>query len=44
MSIQKKIFFRLLTSGNALLFLKLCVFLISCLPPPVLFRDFQKWL
>lgn len=41
---SKRFFFILLTSGNALLFLKLCVFLISSPPPPVLFRNFQKWL
>lgn len=41
---SKRIFFILLASGNALLFLKLCVFLISSPPPPVLFRNFQKWL
>lgn len=44
MNIQREFFFILLTSGNALLFLKRCVFLISSPPPPVLFRNFQKWL
>lgn len=34
----------LLTSGNALLFLTLCVFLISSPPPPAPFRNFQKLL
>lgn len=39
MNIQKTFLFRLLTSGNVLLLLKLCVFLISSPPSP---SSFQK--
>lgn len=42
---KKKIItlFRLLTSGNAFLLPKLCVFLISSPPPPSPFRNDEKW-